>query len=261
MLIDDVTIVTGAGGGIGRAVAERLAMEGSVVALVDIAGDRVEAAARALNEGGARAIGLRADVSSRADVEALVERVSIDLGPVTALVNNAAIFPTSAFLEITDRQWDEVMAVNLRGPFLCSQIVARRMISRGVGGGIVHIGSAAGRVARPGNAHYAASKAALEQLTRTMAIELAPHAIRVNCVAPGLISSEVIARYERDPRNIDEHRAKMSRIPLARMGTPAEVAAMVEFLLSSESTYVTGSILAVDGGYTSGIARYGDEIQ
>lgn len=240
---------------------ERLAEGGDAVALVDIAGDRVEAAARALTEQGATAIGLRADVSSRADIEALVERVSIDLGPVTALVNNAAIFPTSAFLDITGRQWDEVMAVNLKGPFLCSQIVARRMISRGVGGAIVHIGSAAGRVARPGNAHYAASKAALEQLTRTMAIELAPHAIRVNCVAPGLIASEVVARYEQDPANADVHRAKMSRIPLGRMGTTAEVAATVAFLLSGDATYATGSIFAVDGGYTSGIARYGNEVQ
>jgi NAD(P)-dependent dehydrogenase (short-subunit alcohol dehydrogenase family) len=149
--------------------------------------------------------------------------------------------------------WDHVLAVNLRGPFLVTQAVARRMIADGGGGSIVNISSTASRLARPGIAHYGASKAALNQLTAVTAVELAPHGIRVNAVLPGVVATERVRDDAATQRGRLEHESKLARIPLARLAEPAEVVSVVLFLLSPEAAYCTGALFTVDGGFTLGI--------
>jgi NAD(P)-dependent dehydrogenase (short-subunit alcohol dehydrogenase family) len=150
-----------------------------------------------------------------------------------------------------------VMAVNLRGPFLVTQVVARHMIADGGGGSIVNISSTSSRLARPGIAHYGASKAGLNQLTAVAAVELAPHGIRVNAILPGVIGTERVeaTAVESDDARA-EHAAKLARIPLARVGEPAEVVGVALFLLSPESSYCTGALFTADGGFTLGIPHY-----
>ena len=177
-------------------------------------------------------------------------------GPIRGLVNCAGIYPVTPLLEMAVEEWDRVLNTNLKGPFLVTQAVARRMIEARSGGSIVNISSSASRLARPGIAHYAASKAGLNQLTAVMAVELAPHGIRVNAVAPGLIGTDRVLAAARGPAGEAEHTTKLARIPLGREGTPAEVGDLVLFLLSPEASYCTGGVYAVDGGFTLGIPRY-----
>jgi NAD(P)-dependent dehydrogenase (short-subunit alcohol dehydrogenase family) len=149
-------------------------------------------------------------------------------------------------------EWAEVIATNLDGPFLCSQRIAQSMIANGTRGRIVNISSTAGTVARPGIAHYATSKAGLDMLTRSLAVELAPAGITVNAVCPGVIATRPLL--EQAEANPAANQAKMDRIPLGRLGLPEEVASAVLFLISPEAAYITGACLFVDGGYSLGIA-------
>jgi NAD(P)-dependent dehydrogenase (short-subunit alcohol dehydrogenase family) len=168
-------------------------------------------------------------------------------------VNCAGIYPNTPFLAVSAGEWDHVLAVNLRGPFLVTQAVARRMIADGGGGSIVNISSTASRLARPGIAHYGASKAGLNQLTAVTAVELAPHGIRVNAVLPGVVGTERVCANAATEDGRGEHEAKLARIPLARLAEPAEVVSVVLFLLSPEAAYCTGALFTVDGGFTLGI--------
>jgi NAD(P)-dependent dehydrogenase (short-subunit alcohol dehydrogenase family) len=179
-----------------------------------------------------------------------------EAGPVTGLVNCAGVYPNTAFLDLRPDEWDRVLAVNLRGPFLVTQAVARRMIAAGVQGSVVNISSTASRLARPGIAHYGASKAGLNQLTAVMAVELAPHGIRVNAILPGVIGTERVLAATASPAAHAEHAAKLARIPLGRLGEPVDVVNLALFLLSPVSAYCTGGLYPVDGGFTLGIPSY-----
>jgi NAD(P)-dependent dehydrogenase (short-subunit alcohol dehydrogenase family) len=150
-------------------------------------------------------------------------------------------------------EWDAVLAVNLRAPFLLTQVVARGMIADGDGGSIVNVSSTASRLARPGIAHYGASKAALNQLTAVTAVELAPHGIRVNAVLPGVVGTERVHANAASGAGRLEHETKLARIPLARLAEPAEIVSVIVFLLSPEAAYCTGALFTVDGGFTLGI--------
>lgn len=247
-------LVTGAASGIGRALAEALAGRGTPVVLCDLDGAAVEAAARGL---GGNAWGLAGDVTSAEQVARMVNEARRLAGPLAGLVNCAGIYPNTPFLELSVTEWDAVLDVNLRAPFLVTQAVARVMIADGAGGSIVNISSTSSRLARPGIAHYGASKAALNQLTAVTAIELAPHAIRVNAVLPGLVGTErVYEKAAATPEGRAEHEAKLARIPLARVAEPAEVVKVVLFLLSGDAAYCTGGLFTVDGGFTLGIPSY-----
>jgi NAD(P)-dependent dehydrogenase (short-subunit alcohol dehydrogenase family) len=247
-------IVTGAASGIGRALSEELGRRGTPVVLCDMDGAGLETV-RGTMGGTAWTVG--ADLTRAGDVERLAAEARRLAGPIGGLVNCAGIYPVTPRLELSVEEWDRVMAVNLRAPFLVTQAVARGMIADGGGGSIVNVSSTSSRLARPGVAHYGASKAGLNQLTAVAAVELAPHGIRVNAILPGVIGTERVqatASGSEDARA--EHAAKLARIPLARVGEPAEVVSVALFLLSPESSYCTGALFTADGGFTLGIPHY-----
>jgi glucose 1-dehydrogenase len=233
-------IVTGAGSGIGYAVAERFGSAGAAVCVNYLGGEQE---ARALAARLPRAIAVKADVSSATEVTEMVERTRTELGSVDVLVNNAGIEKEAPFLELDEETWDRILAVDLKGAFLCTQAAARVMRDRG--GSIVNISSIHEDLPFPGFTPYCAAKGGLRMLMRNVALELAPFRIRVNNVAPGAIATPINEPTMRDP----EKRAKLEGIiPLGRVGTPQEVAEVALFLASDASSYVTGSTYYVDGG-------------
>ena len=251
-------LVTGAASGIGRALAHALGVRGTPVVLCDRDGAGAAAVARAIGDvPGGRAWALTADVTAQDEVERMVVAARRVAGPLGGLVNCAGIYPNTPFLDLRADEWDAVLAVNLRAPFLVTQAVARAMIADGAGGSVVNVSSTSSRLARPGIAHYGASKAALNQLTAVTAVELAPHHIRVNAVLPGLVGTDrVYEKAAATPEGRAEHEAKLARIPLARVAEPDEVVKVVLFLLSSDAAYCTGGLFTVDGGFTLGIPSY-----
>ena len=244
-LEDRIAVVTGGAQGIGAACVERFTRDGAAVALWDVDDALGHAVVQRLADSGARVTYCHCDVSRRADVEAALAATEDALGPVDALVNNAGIFRAADFLDIAESDWDAVIDVNLKGAFLVGQAVGRAMSRRG-SGAIVNMSSVNAVTAIPSIASYNASKGGINQLTRVMALALADHGIRVNAVAPGTIATELARAAVLDS---DEARRRiMSRTPLKRLGEPAEIAEVCAFLLSDAASYMTGSIVYVDGG-------------
>jgi NAD(P)-dependent dehydrogenase (short-subunit alcohol dehydrogenase family) len=237
-------IVTGGAAGNGRAIALGLAREGAGVAVLDVNLAGAEAVAREIGRG---ASAHRCDVAVPTEVDRAVGAAERALGGVDVLVNNAGVSGgDGSFLDVTLEAFDRVMAVNLRGAFYVAQAVARRMAALG-GGSIVNVTSNLAFVAVTGSSHYAASKGGLLQLTRAMALDLAPHRIRVNALAPGLMLTEMTR--QRYQEGGDWWRERDERIALHRIGQPEELVGAAVFLASDEASYVTGSSLVVDGGY------------
>ena len=241
-LHDRVAIVTGAAQGIGLACAQRFAAEGAKVVLADLDESAGAAAATALPD----AQFVRTDVAQKAQVDALVARTLERHGRVDVLVNNAGITHACDFLDLAEQDFDRVLAVNLKSMFLCGQAVARAMVTLGTRGSIVNMSSANAVVAIPNQVPYVVSKGGINQLTKVMAVALAPHGIRVNGVGPGTILTELA---KKAVLTDDAARRKiLSRTPLGRCGEPEEVAAVVAFLASDDASYLTGQTIYPDGG-------------
>ena len=200
-------------------------------------------------------LGITGNLSDAAEIDQVIASAVEAVPDLTGLVNCAGIYPVTPMLDIDLEEWDRVLAINLRAPFLATRALARHWQRSGTPAVVVNVASTAAVLARPGTAHYAASKAGLVQLTRVMAIELAPHRIRVNAVAPGLIATERVMAHATGT-GAAEHSAKLGRIPAGREGTPEEVARAIRFLLSDQAAYATGSVLTLDGGFTLGIPAY-----
>jgi NAD(P)-dependent dehydrogenase (short-subunit alcohol dehydrogenase family) len=242
---DQVVLVTGASRGIGRATARAFAAEGAQVILnyrSDKAG--AQAALAEITAGGGRATLLQADVSQPAEVARMVEAIEDHLGAIEVLVNNAGAVNRQPFLDVSLEELDAVFATNVRGVFYLSQLVARRMARRGRGA-IIHVSSILAQQTIAGRTAYAASKGAVESLTRAMALDLAPHGIRVNAVAPGLIRTEMLLDALPDPA-LQEQLQRY--IPFGRFGNPDEMADAIVFLASPAARYITGVLLPVDAG-------------
>ncbi|MDP2480897.1 MAG: 3-oxoacyl-[acyl-carrier-protein] reductase [Candidatus Palauibacterales bacterium] len=239
-LQDRVALVSGGSRGIGFAVAEELAAAGARVAVTARAENRAVQAAEALGGAGGRGYGC--DVTDGEACTALVERVDDDLGPVDILVNNAGITRDNILVRLKDEDWDAVLDTNLRGAFHMMRAVARGMMKRR-SGRIVNIASVVGLTGNRGQANYAASKAGLVGLTKSVAQELASRDVLVNAVAPGFVETEMTASLSEDARN-----ALFERIPLGRFGQPSDVAGAVRFLVGPAASYITGQVLVVDGG-------------
>jgi 3-oxoacyl-[acyl-carrier protein] reductase len=243
--------VTGAAAGIGRVLAQALLGQGAATAMIDSHPE-----VRALAEHtSARALGIVADLSSAAAAEGAIGAAWDELGGLDALVNVAGIYPVTPALDRAEAEWDRVLDVNLKAPFFCSRALAARLVAAGRGGRILNVSSTAGTLARPGIAHYGASKAGLNQLTRVLAVEWAPHGILVNAVLPGVIETDRVRAHNASAGGRDEAAAKQARVPLGRFGTADEVVELCLFLLSG-AEYCTGALFTVDGGYGLGIPRY-----
>lgn len=245
-LHDRNAIVTGAGSGIGAASAAGLAREGAGVVVADLDRQAAERTAAEIRKANGRAIAVEVDVSRRASVEAMLDAALEEFGRVHILHSNAGISPRHHFLELPQEEWERVLAVNLTGQYLCGQIVGRHMAKAG-GGSIINTSSQLGEgSAHPNMAHYMASKGGSRMLTRAMAVDLAPHNIRVNALAPGVTVTNINRQRTEDP---EWRRWALERIPLNRLGQPEDLVGAIVFLASDDSAYATGTTIVVDGGY------------
>ncbi|UFN47227.1 3-oxoacyl-ACP reductase FabG [Roseomonas sp. OT10] len=252
-----VAVVTGAGTGIGLAIAERLAAEGAQVAIAEINLGAAERAAAAIRAAGGLAEPVPVDVSDEAQVARMTAAVEARFGGIDILVNNAGVVLHKLVLDTPLPDWERQLAVQLTGPFLACKHVAKGMVARGRGGRIVNISSLSAEMGRVRGAAHCASKAGLVMLTKVLAMELAPHGITVNAVAPGLI--EVPS--QRDEQNISAaYRDSYIRmIPLGRLGEMEEVASLVAYLASEEARWITGQQMRVDGGTMAGHYALGEQ--
>lgn len=251
-LTGKVAIVTGAAMGIGRGVALLLAHAGANVAIADIDLEGARETASDIEALGVKALAIEADVSSAADVRRMVEATVDRLGGVNILVNNAGIIPVKPALELEEEEWDQVLDINLKGTFLCTQAAAREMVKQGRGGKIVNMASIDGVYPLlVGFAHYDSSKAAVIAFTKSLAKELAPHKINVNAVAPGIVDTPGLRRLA-EPWGLDPNVVFSPRIPWGRLEQPEDVAKAVLFLASDAAEYKTGTCLFVEGGFLIG---------
>ena len=241
-----VALVAGAGGGIGGAGAFGLAREGAAVVCADIDAATAEAAAAQIRTAGGRSAALGLDVRDRSAVDAAIAAAVREFGRLDVLLDCVGVSQTAAFLDLDPAAWDRIIAVNLTGMFHLGQAVARQMVRQGGGGSIINVTSQLAEVARPERAAYVASKGGGRSLTHAMALELAPHGIRVNAIAPGPTLTGLTRDSYADP---ERRRATIAQIPLGRLGEPEDIVGAILFLASDESRWVTGSTVTVDGGY------------
>jgi 2-deoxy-D-gluconate 3-dehydrogenase len=243
-------IVTGGAMGIGYGIAQRLAKAGAQVLISDINLKALENAAQRLTDKGCEVKALHADVSQEKDVEKIFTYAVENLGGVDILVNNAGIYPMSMVVDMPTEEWESVLSVNLKGTFFCCREAARRMVAQNRGGAIINISSIdAFHPSQTGLAHYDASKGGVDGITRNLALELAPHNIRVISVNPGGVLTEGIEESASLTVSLKEfYEAFEAKIPMGRMGHPDDIARVVVFLASDASAYITGTTIVVDGG-------------
>ena len=238
-----VAIVTGGGRGIGKAIAVRLATHGASIVIADIDLQAAESVIAELQALGHRALAVPTDISSSEQVQAMVQATLEKFGRIDILINNAGILgPTCPVVEVQEEDWDRVLAINLKGAFLCSQAVVPHMVAQGWGR-IVSISSIAGKEGNPGTAPYNVSKVGIIGLTKSLAHEIAQTGVTVNCVAPAMIETELI-----DAVSPEMMAMLLAKIPMGRIGKTYEVAALIAFLASEESAFITGQCYNITGG-------------
>ncbi len=250
-LENKIAVVTGGARGIGRAIAERYVAEGAKVAVADLLGDEASALATSLGDA---AMAVPLDVTSMESIDAMVKAVVDRFGGIDILVNNAAIFDLAPILEITERSYDRLFAVNVKGLLFTMLAVARQMVAQGRGGKIINMSSQAGRRGEPLVGVYCASKAAVIRITQSAGLDLIKHRINVNGIAPGVVDTPMwnevdamFAKYENLPPG-EKKRRVGEAVPFGRMGTPEDHAGAAVFLASADSDYVVAQTLNVDGG-------------
>lgn len=244
---DKVALVTGAGRGLGASIIERFAQEGAHVIINDLNEENAKNTAKICESFGVKTFLSIGDISQYAIAQQLVEDAFKIFGRIDCLVNNAGIIKDSMLHKLTEDKWDDVIRINLKGPFNMSQAVAKKMMEQKYGK-ILNIASVAW-LGNVGQTNYSASKAGLVGMTRTWALELAKYGINVNAIAPGLIETEMTKQI---PEEVKEK--FIQKIPLKKMGKPSDIAALVTFLCSDEANYITGQCLQIDGGLTVGIS-------
>jgi glucose 1-dehydrogenase len=247
-LASRVVAITGGDQGIGRAIAERLALEGADVALCYRSNKKgADEVVAELQKMGRKAAAVQADVGKVADGQRFITEAVAQLGGVDILVNNAGLERRADFWDVTEQDYDLVLDVNLKGPFFVTQAFVRHRIQAKAGGKVINISSVHEELPFPHFTSYCASKGGVKMLTRNLSIELAPFGITINNIAPGAIETPINTKLLNDPAKLS---ALLENIPLKRLGKPEDVASMAVFLASSESGYVTGTTFVVDGGLT-----------
>lgn len=240
-----VAIVTGAGRGIGKTIARVLAGRRMAVGINDVVKESAETAAAELHGEGLRVLALPADITRKAEVEAMVEQAERELGPLWLLVNNAGVYFSGPAVEMSEEAWDTAFAVDAKGVFLCSQAALQRMLPRR-GGRIVNVSSIAGVIVRTNQIGYCAAKAAVVHFSRCLAIEVAPYGITVNCLCPGMTRTEMLEQGARARGlNLEE---MLELIPAGRMAVPEDHAHLIAYFASDEAAHLTGQVVSVDGG-------------
>jgi NAD(P)-dependent dehydrogenase (short-subunit alcohol dehydrogenase family) len=243
---DKVIVVTGGTKGIGLAIAKEFTRKGATLAICSRSLESVERAREELSAlSSSVVLGMAVNVMNVAEIKSFFDKIELEFGGVDILVNNSGVQDPKPSLEITEDVWDKIIETNLKGTFFCSQFAARHMIKKG-GGSIINLGSVQSIYVADGQAPYAATKAAIVQLTRSLGKEWANAGIRVNCVAPGSIPTDINREYYSHPENLER---TLKRIPLGRQGQPEEIARVVLFLASEDASYITGQTIYVDGGW------------
>ena len=242
-LKERIALVTGAGQGIGRAIALKLACEGATVVINDIS-PSAEKVADEIKAGGGLSTAILADVSSADDVSRMVEHIISQYNRIDILVNNAGIARDSLVMRMSEEDWDKVLAINLKSVFLCTRAVVKSMLKQRWGR-IISIASVIGLIGNPGQANYASAKAGIIGFTKAIAKEVASRGITANAIAPGFIDTEMTKGLSDSQRQ-----EYIKNIPLGRLGTPEDIAEAIAFLASQEAGYISGQVLTVDGGMT-----------
>lgn len=245
LLEKKVVVITGAGSGLGRAMALRAAQDGADIVLADISESAMATVAEEIRETGGKAVCCVVNVCDAESIRAMLEKAEAELGRVDALINSAGVFSSIPFLELSEADWDKMINVNLKGSFLCTQLFIKQLLKQGTGGSVLFLSSISGYIGFTNSAHYCASKGAVRQLSKAIALEFGPQGIRSNVIAPGTIESPMNAWILEDP---DMKAKSVSSIPLGRFGKTEEIAAAAVFLISDEASFVSGSELLVDGG-------------
>jgi len=247
-LICKVALITGAGQGIGKAIALAFAREGAIVAVSDINLETASTTVQEIVAMGEKALAVAVDVSQKDQVNGMIREVITNFGKIDVLVNNAGVQTETPFLELSEEEWDRIVDVNLKGTFICAQLAAQQMVEQG-SGKIINISSIHQFIPRSNIAHYAASKGGVMMLTKVMALELASYNIKVMSIAPGATATPMNESVLSSPRKLAETQAQ---IPLGRIAEPDEVAQCAVYLASDDAHYITGTTIYVDGGMNLG---------